>query len=96
MKISKKDLTLPKVLPEEVKNTYTHVRPYRKGGLRLEHELINDKHIFHNYGQGGSEVCLAYGCSYISAKSIQVKVEPNKLMNVAILGSGIVGVMTAL
>lgn len=73
-------------------------RPYRKGGLRLEHEVIQGKHIFHNYGHGGGGISLAYGSGYISAKSLTTYVGPSKLKNAecAVLGCGIMGLFTAI
>ncbi len=38
------------------------VRPFRKGGIRLELEKINNKNIIYNYGHGGAGVSLAPAC----------------------------------
>ena len=29
------------------------IRPFRKGGVNLSHDIINGKTIVHNYGHGG-------------------------------------------
>lgn len=36
----------------------TGVRPFRKGGIRLERENIDAKIVVHNYGHGGAGVSL--------------------------------------
>ena len=43
------------------------IRPYRKGGIRLESEHIGNKYIIHNYGHGGGGFSLSYGSGYIAA-----------------------------
>ena len=58
--------------------------------------MINDKHIFHNYGQGGSEICLAYGCAYVCCMSLARAIESSKSNEVAVLGSGINSLITAI
>ncbi len=37
------------------------LRPFRPGGIRLEHE--QDTRTIHNYGHGGSGVTLSWGCA---------------------------------
>lgn len=72
------------------------LRPYRKGGLRLEHEVIRGKHVFHNYGHGGAGISLGYGSGYITAKSINVYLGTPKLVDCAVLGCGVIGLFTAI
>lgn len=96
MTYHKQDLTLPYIKPEEVEYTTTYKHAYREGGIRLEQEDINDKHIFHNYGQGLAEFSLAYGCSYICSKMITLKKELTKTKNVAVIGTTINALMTTL
>ena len=92
------NLPLPDLRPENLLYRATHLRPYRKGGVRLEHEFIRNKHIFHNYGHGGAGISLAFGSGYISAKSVAVYVGPSKLKTAecAVLGCGIMGLFTAI
>ncbi len=56
---------------------------------------MGGKHIFHNYGHGGSGVTVAYGCAYILNKSFSVFHDPKKPKEAAVLGSGILGLMAA-
>ena len=37
------------------------LRPARKGGVRLEREVISGKIVVHNYGHGGSGITLSWG-----------------------------------
>jgi D-amino-acid oxidase len=90
----KKDIALP-VITEPLAH-HTYIRPYRSGGVRLELETINDKNIFHNYGQGGSAICMAYGCATISILGISRNIGQEKNVEIAVLGAGINGLMTAL
>jgi glycine/D-amino acid oxidase-like deaminating enzyme len=42
----------------------------KKNGLRLEHETIDSKIVFHNYGHGGAGVTLSWGCALKIAEQI--------------------------
>ena len=49
----------PNVLAERV-----GLRPYRKSGVRLEHDQLHDgRTVIHNYGHGGSGFTLSWGCA---------------------------------
>ena len=72
-------IDLPEVVPEKVSASHAFVRSYREDGIRMEYENINEKNIFHNYGQGGSEVSLSYGCAYIVTKTLTVKLDYTKI-----------------
>ena len=74
----------------------TKVRSYREGGIRLEHQILNGKHIFHNYGHGSSEATLAYGSATLAVRSLSSKVEKNKPMKCGIIGGDLAGLMTAI
>ena len=63
----------------------------------MVHELINDKHIFHNYGFGAAAPSLAYGSSHMSAKSYSIYFDVTASDGqCAVLGAGVMGLMTAL
>ena len=62
----------------------------------MEEEICQNKRIYHNYGQGGAEVSLAYGCSYMIHKIFIVKNQVTTINNVAVLGSGINALFTSL
>lgn len=92
--------TIPFQLPEFSKSKITKVNqytaPYRKEGIRIEHEFVNSKHLIHNYGHGNSGITLAYGAAFIAIKSMMIKIDNNKATNVAVLGSGITAIMTSI
>lgn len=48
---------------------YRYIRN-KNEGLRLDHETISGKKIFHNYGHGGAGVSLSWGCALEIASQI--------------------------
>lgn len=69
---------------------------YRLEGSRVKHEVINNRHIFHNYGFGTASVSMSYGCSFLSSKSFRIFLDPSLNPNAAVIGSGVLGLMTAI
>lgn len=47
----------------------------RKGGPRIDYEIIKGKKIFHNYGFGVDEVILSNPSVNISIKQLNLKFE---------------------
>lgn len=94
----KHEISFPVLAPDNFsqKSTKTSRGTYREGGIRLEAEQINDKYVYHNYGQGSSEFSLAYGCAYIVSKMITLKKEDTKTKDVAVIGNTINALMTTL
>jgi D-amino-acid oxidase len=53
------NISKPRVLAERV-----GLRPFRKSGLRLERDRIDDgRAVIHNYGHGGAGFTLSWGCA---------------------------------
>jgi D-amino-acid oxidase len=53
------EIETPRVLRERV-----GLRPFRKSGVRLEKEKLQDSRtVIHNYGHGGSGFTLSWGCA---------------------------------
>ncbi len=52
----------PNIKTFEVIKTAVGLRPARST-VRLETQTINDKHVIHNYGHGGSGYTLSWGCA---------------------------------
>jgi D-amino-acid oxidase len=53
------NINRPQVLAERV-----GLRPFRKTGVRIEHEKLRDgRSVIHNYGHGGSGFTLSWGCA---------------------------------
>lgn len=47
----------------EIVSKHAGLRPSRKGGIRIESELVKRTKVVHNYGHGGSGVTLCWGCA---------------------------------
>lgn len=86
-------LKTPNISRENMIGNMTGIRPYRKTGVRLEAELLQDKLIIHNYGYGGSGLTLSFGGS----KEVLEILNNQKFSSgtVAVLGAGVVGLATA-
>ena len=66
-------------------------RPYRPNGFRVEREQFDDKIVIHNYGHGGGGLSLGWGSSALAVRKAADLV-PGE---VAVIGSGIMGLCTA-
>lgn len=54
----------PRLKDAEILGQWIGLRPFRVGGVRLEHEIFNGKlNVIHNYGHGGCGVTLSWGCA---------------------------------
>ena len=71
------------------------VRPHRKGGVRLDVEVIGDKHVVHNYGHGGAGITLSWGTASVAADRVDALLATRPGAAVAIVGTGIAGLTTA-
>lgn len=63
---SRADLELfarPKLGDEQIVGRVAGLRPFRRGGLRLELESIGGFPVIHNYGHGGGGITTAWGCA---------------------------------
>ncbi|ALU45742.1 FAD-dependent oxidoreductase [Pseudoalteromonas rubra] len=77
---------------DSVLNTVVGLRPFRPAGYRLDKEMMGDKTLVHNYGHGGGGISLSWGTSHIAAELASQA----KHKDIAILGSGVMGITTAL
>ena len=66
-------------------------RPYRPNGFRVERELFDDTIVIHNYGHGGGGLSLGWGSSALALHEV-AGLAPGE---VAVIGSGIMGLCTA-
>ncbi|MCA9303780.1 MAG: FAD-dependent oxidoreductase [Phycisphaerales bacterium] len=89
-------LRAPELGDEQILRVVCGLRPCRRGGLRIETERIGSigKTVVHNYGHGGCGVTLGFGTAIEAAGLVEQVAEPGSA--VAVLGSGVVGLTSAL
>jgi D-amino-acid oxidase len=86
-------LHTPNISKENIIGTNVGIRPFRKTGVRIEAEKIEDKLIIHNYGYGGSGLTLSFGGAQEVLEILANNDTSSK--TVAVLGAGVVGLTTA-
>ena len=77
---------------DRVTRTIVGLRPFRKPGPRLETVQVGEKAVIHNYGHGGGGVSLSWGVGELAAAKARAFGEKK----IAVLGSGVIGLSTAL
>lgn len=77
---------------DRVTRSIVGLRPFRPTGPRLETQKIGNKHIVHNYGHGGGGVSLSWGVAELASKLVKQHGDNE----VAVLGSGVIGLSSAL
>lgn len=88
---SRKPWAAPRVSMDAVIRVIVGHRPYRSKGFRVEREQFDDKIVIHNYGHGGGGLSLGWGSSALAVREA-ADLAPG---DVAVLGSGIMGLCTA-
>lgn len=83
----------PRLTDDQILRTVCGLRPCRHGGLRIETESLGSKQVVHHYGHGGCGVTIAFGTTPIVTDLINA--ETDQLEPVAVLGGGVVGLVTA-
>lgn len=83
-------LPAPEIAEKELVGFNTGIRPYRKGGIRLDITGVGMKSIFHNYGHGGGGVSLCFGSCKQSLEKYDFYTSSTeqKPKTVTVLGSG--------
>jgi len=85
----------PRATAENIVGFNFGIRPYRKGGIRLEKQEYKSKTFYHNYGHGGAGVSLTYGCARRIIDIFQEDVKTQNKKPVAVIGSGYMGLIEA-
>jgi D-amino-acid oxidase len=85
---------LPPVIVDRSRliRTVAGLRPYRASGFVVRRELLGDKALVHNYGHGGAGITLSWGSSRLA---VDLGL-PGHSGRVAVIGSGVMGLTTAL
>ena len=79
------------VAPEREIRTVVGLRPFRPSGFVVAAQKFDEKLVVHNYGHGGGGVTLSWGTSELACREVDQTSEKN----IAVLGSGAVGLATA-
>lgn len=95
--LRKKLIVTPDFSSEGILSYRAGIRPYRRGGIRLELEHFQDKLIIHDYGHGGSGISLSWGSARKSLSILQHELEKsfNNSKEIAVIGAGVIGLTTA-
>jgi glycine/D-amino acid oxidase-like deaminating enzyme len=79
------------VSPDRIIRTIVGLRPFRPSGFVVRAEKADDKTIVHNYGHGGAGITLSWGTAHLA----ELEVKKTGHREVAVVGSGAVGLATA-
>ncbi len=77
---------------DRVTRTIVGLRPFRIPGPRLEAVTVGSKDVVHNYGHGGGGVSLSWGVAELAAPLAK----GFGRREIAVLGSGVIGLSTAI
>src|SRR3569833_4288135 len=78
--------------PDRIYDIKCCLRPFRTKGFNLGVEQVGDATIIHNYGHYGSGWCLSWGSAEMQVQKA-LSLSPKKI---AVVGSGIIGLTSAL
>jgi D-amino-acid oxidase len=84
-----------RVSPGRVARTVAGLRPFRPGGFVVRSDRFGDRVVVHNYGHGGGGISLAWGSSELAAELVSEAAAERGFREVAVLGSGIMGLTSA-
>lgn len=84
----------PDLSEGRIRELVAGIRPFREGAVRLEAESRGGRPVVHSYGYGGSGITMAPGAAQVAAELLRERLAPPA--RVAVLGSGIIGLSTAL
>lgn len=91
-------LTPPHISHEHIQEKIACVRAHRERIFRVETELVANKLICHNYGQGGAGWTFLFGCVNESLRQFEQQVQENgrfKNKPITVIGAGCYGLLTA-
>lgn len=92
-------LTPPQLSGNHIHEKITCIRPHRERLFRVDTEIINNKLICHNYGQGGAGWTFLFGCVNKSVALFESEIHQNSLYKkkpICVVGAGCYGLLTAI
>lgn len=92
-------LTPPQISEFHIQEKIICIRAHRERIFRVEPELIKNKLIMHNYGQGGAGWTFLFGCVHESLCQFeqQLTIHPSfKNKSITVIGAGCYGLLTAI
>ena len=75
--------------------TVVGLRPFRASGFCVRADRLGDKLVVHNYGHGGSGVTMSWGTGDLATRLALEGLGGSTARNVAVIGSGAVGLAAA-
>lgn len=88
-------LTAPKLEAENIKEKVACIRGHRERIFQTYAQQIDDKLVFHNYGQGGAGWTFLFGCVNESLRQFEER-KISHQQPIAIIGAGCYGFLTAI
>jgi len=85
-------LAVPDLSDNRILRFVAGIRPYRRGGIRIERESLGGKTLIHNYGHGGAGVTLSWGSA---EEVVRLLSDVPASQPVAVLGAGVIGLSVA-
>jgi len=92
-------LTPPLISPDYIKEKIICIRAHRERIFRVENQIMEDKLVCHNYGQGGAGWTFLFGCVHESVRQFEQALERNTTLKnkpICVVGAGCYGLLTAI
>ena len=89
--LSRQPWAAPRISADAVYRVIVGLRPYRPGGFVVRRDSFDAKTVVHNYGHGGGGLSLAWGSSALALRELGGP----PAGEIAVLGSGVMGLTTA-
>ena len=71
-------LAPPNLAEDQIVRTVAGIRPYRRGGPRLEREELGGKTVVHKYGHGDAGYTLSWGSAEVVAEVRRLEARPGR------------------
>lgn len=92
-------LTPPRISDEHIKEKIVCIRAHRERIFNVSTQIIDNKLICHNYGQGGAGWTFLFGCVNESIRLFEEQIKQNSEFSkksITIIGAGCYGLLTAI